>query len=101
MRNALVYVLNNFKKHVRGARGLDPYSSARWFEGWRTPPREAPAASPVARAVTWLASAGWRKVGLLRIDESPATPTSSSGGGRSPRDAGRRARPGALSRSRL
>jgi hypothetical protein len=35
VRNALVYVLNNFRKHVRGARGLDPRSSARWFDGWR------------------------------------------------------------------
>src|SRR6185295_8434527 len=36
VRNALVYVLNNFKKHFRGARGLDPCSSAGWFDGWRT-----------------------------------------------------------------
>src|SRR4030095_7641426 len=35
VRNALVYVLNNFRKHIRGARGLDPRSSARWFDGWR------------------------------------------------------------------
>jgi len=36
VRNALVYVLNNFRKHVRNARGLDPFSSARWFDGWTT-----------------------------------------------------------------
>jgi REP-associated tyrosine transposase len=74
VRNALVYVLNNFRKHVRGARGLDPYSSARWFQGWKTPPRAASAQSPVARAMTWLARVGWRKGGLLRIDESPRGP---------------------------
>jgi putative transposase len=31
VRNALVYVLDNFRKHIRGARGLDPCSSALWF----------------------------------------------------------------------
>jgi putative transposase len=101
VRNALVYVLNNFKKHLRGARGLDPYSSARWFQGWTTSPREAPVHAPVVRAVTWLGSVGWRKGGLLRIDESPATVTAPNGGGRSLRDAGRPARPGARSQSRL
>ena len=29
VRNALVYVLSNFKKHLRGAFGLDPRSLAR------------------------------------------------------------------------
>src|SRR5258705_9512681 len=38
VRNALVYVLQNVRKHLRGARGLDPCSSARWFDGWRRPP---------------------------------------------------------------
>ena len=74
VRNALVYVLNNFRKHVRGARGLDPYSSGRWFQGWKTPPIAASARPPVARAMTWLARVGWRKGGLLRIDESPMGP---------------------------
>ena len=37
VRAAFVYVLNNFRKHVRAAFGLDPYSSARWFDGWATP----------------------------------------------------------------
>jgi putative transposase len=72
VRNALVYVLNNFRKHVRGARGLDPYSSARWFQGWTAgPPRGTGGISPVALATTWLARVGWRKGGLLRVDESP------------------------------
>jgi hypothetical protein len=72
VRNAIVYVLNNFKKHVRGARGLDPYSSARWFAGWATPPtQDAASRPPVATATTWLARVGWRKGGLIRINESP------------------------------
>jgi REP element-mobilizing transposase RayT len=33
-RNALSYVLNNWKKHVRGASDMDPCSSAPWFFGW-------------------------------------------------------------------
>ncbi len=35
VRNALVYVLLNWKKHVRGARGVDPCSSGAAFDGWR------------------------------------------------------------------
>jgi hypothetical protein len=36
VRNALVYVLQNFKKHLPAARGIDPYWSGRWFAGCRT-----------------------------------------------------------------
>jgi len=38
VRNALVYVLVNWRKHILGARGLDPRSSAAWFTGWRPAP---------------------------------------------------------------
>jgi REP element-mobilizing transposase RayT len=34
VRNALAYVLNNWKKHVPGASDMDPCSSAPWFSGW-------------------------------------------------------------------
>src|SRR5262249_35847921 len=61
VRNALVYVLNNFRKHVRGARGTDPCSSARWFGGWRTGSPDIDTAAPTARAATWLARIGWRR----------------------------------------
>jgi REP element-mobilizing transposase RayT len=39
-RNALRYVLSNFRKHGQG-RGLvtDPYSTASAFDGWRRPAR--------------------------------------------------------------
>ena len=70
VRNALVYVLNNFKKHLRTACGLDPYSSALWFTGWQAL-RASDEGSPVARAETWLARVGWRKGGLIGVDESP------------------------------
>jgi hypothetical protein len=113
VRNALAYVLGNFRKH--GARrgvaelkrggalacGIDPYSSGEWFDGWRewrpnsgTPPPfvEAPrwsarrlvddggkkrnfdetAQRVVAEPRTWLAVAGWRRHGLIALDERPA-----------------------------
>jgi putative transposase len=73
VRNVLVYVLSNFRKHFRGASGLDPCSSARWFDGWSTATATGPtlAASPVARARTWLARVGWRRHGLIDRDERP------------------------------
>ena len=71
VRNALVYVLTNFKKHVRGACGLDPYSSASWFDGWKRSSSKPSAPSPFARAGTWLARVGWRRYGLLEIAERP------------------------------
>jgi hypothetical protein len=30
----LVYVLQNWRKHLAGVPGLDPRSSAAWFTGW-------------------------------------------------------------------
>jgi len=71
MRNALVYVLNNWRKHLPRARGLDGKSSAAWFAGWRTPV-DARGRSPVARARTWLATVGWHRAGrLLDVDDAP------------------------------
>lgn len=71
VRNALVYVLSNWRKHVPGARGLDPRSSALWFAGWRTVVGMIAGAPPVARARTWLARVGWRRHGLLDVREGP------------------------------
>lgn len=97
VRNALVYVLANFRKHARHPlrAGIDPYSSARWFDGWcewqpgsGVPP---PSAEPMAtigmnngpfgepeaatgrafESRTWLGSSGWKRHGLLRLDEAP------------------------------
>jgi REP element-mobilizing transposase RayT len=91
VRNAIVYVLKNYEKHpdpipdlgTAPARGIDPCSSARWFDGWAdwtrgTSPapvaaRAAPAdPPPVAAPQTWLLRAGWRRGGLVRVDERPA-----------------------------
>jgi len=63
VRNALVYVLQNFRKHLRGVAGIDPCSSAQSFEGFRD--REGPGqvGSDVVRARTWLLRVGWRRAG--------------------------------------
>src|SRR6185503_16392733 len=71
VRNALVYVLNNFRKHIPGARGLDPRSSAAWFTGWRAAVAKMVGRSPVAQPRTWLAAVGWRRRGLIDISETP------------------------------
>ncbi|MBK7642019.1 MAG: hypothetical protein IPJ19_03055 [Planctomycetes bacterium] len=43
VRNSLVYVLQNARKHGISASGPDAYSSGPWFDGWREVPglREA------------------------------------------------------------
>lgn len=71
VRNALVYVLNNIRKHMTGGRGLDPRSSARFFTGWRTAVARVVGGSPVAQPRTWLAAVGWRRRGLIDIEEKP------------------------------
>jgi REP element-mobilizing transposase RayT len=89
VRNAVVYVLKNYEKHpvavpdrsTEPRDGIDPCSSARWFEGWADPPRVPPAAAPVARAGTWLAGTGWRRDGLVRRDEQPAAKREAAGSG--------------------
>jgi REP element-mobilizing transposase RayT len=72
VRNALVYVLANWRKHVRGAQGLDPCSSARWFGGWRVQCVRPQGPAPVARAGTWLAAVGWRRHGLIDVEARPS-----------------------------
>ena len=92
VRNALVYVLANFRKHARRARasGIDPFSSGVWFDGWRewqpasgrAPPFAERAGwlrfaaanlfeRPVSVPRTWLARAGWRRHGLIKLADSP------------------------------
>src|SRR5437879_742472 len=71
VRHALVYVLQNWRKHLPGVRGLDPRSSARWFTGWRSSTSVPAGWSPVAAPLTWLARAGWRRHGLVGLEEGP------------------------------
>ena len=82
VRNALLYVLANGKKHAAEGRevavpqAIDTFTSAPWFEGFREPitvrgieamPR------PVTGARTWMLTIGWRRHGLLSVHELPAT----------------------------
>jgi putative transposase len=71
VRHALIYVLQNWRKHFVGVRGFDPRSSAAWFGGWRMATTAPPGRSPVAAARTWLASVGWRRHGSIGIEEAP------------------------------
>jgi REP element-mobilizing transposase RayT len=74
VRNALLYVLNNARKHGVRVEGLDPYSSAAAFDGWRERPStsDRDRAPPVSPASTWLMRVGWRRHGLLGVLEQPA-----------------------------
>jgi REP element-mobilizing transposase RayT len=94
VRNALVYVLANFRKHaktpLRG--GVDAFSSSARFDGWRgvasgaALPRAGPAFHSamvrhvvVSEAKTWLAGVGWRRAGLVGFREEPKSLSSRKG----------------------
>lgn len=79
VRNALCYVLNNDLRHGMSRRRecVDVFSSGRYFEGWATAPpdrcdRREGGDAPVAEATSWLLTVGWRRHGLIGIDEVPA-----------------------------
>ncbi len=82
VRHALVYILMNHRKHRPESHGIDPYSSGQWFDGWRDhrtlPPAGVP--SPVAAPRTWLARDGWRRYGLIGLDERPQSAASPAHG---------------------
>ena len=63
VRNGFVYVLLNFRKHLRAAPGVDPRSSGAWFDGWSHCPPPPTQSCPVASARTWLGTVGWRRAG--------------------------------------
>lgn len=87
-RNALVYVVFNFRKHARAAeraaraRSIDDWSSAIWIDAWSTGamrqlvrdhrPRAGPC--PTAKPDSWIARAGWKLHGPLDPRESPRLP---------------------------
>ena len=78
-RAALCYVLQNARRHGlhidRSFHGMDPFSSAWWFDGW-TDDRwreglKPPDMRTVAEAETWLLRVGWRRHDAIGIDEVP------------------------------
>jgi hypothetical protein len=80
VRAALCYVLQNARRHATDERRMidpgwdDPRSSGVWLEGWAGDVQLPPAASiaPVSEPRTWLLTTGWRRAGLIRVDEVPA-----------------------------
>ena len=75
VRTAIVYVLMNAKKHGRRiASGLDAFSSAPWFSGFRARAVTTTDESPVHAPKTWLARVGWRRWGLIALSERPRAP---------------------------
>ena len=82
VRHALCYVLANGKKHAAQGcevvvpQGIDVFTSAPWFDGFREPivvRGMELVVRPVAHAGTWLLRTGWRIHGLLSVHELPAT----------------------------
>jgi hypothetical protein len=82
VRSAIRYVLLNARRHAAQGRrklsarvGLDPASSARWFNGWSWRPRdqeEPPdVPSPTSAPRTWLLAVGWRRRGLIDPSDMP------------------------------
>jgi len=85
-RNALVYVLQNAKKHALeflqlgpqclAQSWVDPLSSAAYFDGWKpscqryVPPPE-PGEAPCTPPQSWLLTRGWRRHGLIDTAEMP------------------------------
>src|SRR5262245_2316590 len=78
VRRAIAYVLCNARRHLvkLGRRlpayaSIDPATSGRWFDGWRHAMERARDGPAVARPRTWLLAVGWRRHGLIRVDEVP------------------------------
>jgi REP element-mobilizing transposase RayT len=84
-RRAIVYVLNNFRRHgldngwATQFWDVDFYSSGPVFTGWQEleiRPLEIPAgyrALPVAAPRTWMLAAGWRRAGAVSQRDVPGT----------------------------
>ena len=75
VRNALVYVLNDDRKHnvVSASRlVIDAGSSAAWFGGWSTPRTVREGPRPTETARTALLDRLWQKHGRIHPMEAPA-----------------------------
>jgi hypothetical protein len=80
VRSAIASVLLNARRHaaklgrrLAKAARIDPASSGRWFDGWRSPPPHTNCLDPPAVATprTWLLRTGWRRAGLIAPREVP------------------------------
>lgn len=80
-RHALCYVLQNARRHSELLdecwNGMDPFSSAWWFDGWADDSWKRGLSPPEARTVaepaSWLLRIGWKRsrFGLISITEVP------------------------------
>lgn len=77
-RHALIYVLQNFRKHAEQTGERVPtdwldlaYSSAAAFDGWRGLEPSTLDRTPVAVPKSWLLNEGWRRRGLIALHETP------------------------------
>lgn len=76
VRNGLCYVLNNARKHGAQCgrrypgRWVDPFSSARQFDGWRQ--RVRAREGEVQAPDSWLLRTGWKRRGLLDAHAVPS-----------------------------
>jgi hypothetical protein len=63
-------------REVAVPQTIDVYSSAPWFDGFREPFQIhglEVVVRPVTDARTWMLTIGWRRHGLLSVNELPAT----------------------------
>jgi len=74
VRNAIVYVLMNAKKHGMRIAHVDHFSSAPWFDGFAQRIGVLTEPSPVFTSKTWLGRVGWRRRGLVALSERPRAP---------------------------
>jgi hypothetical protein len=80
-RHALRYVVNNWRRHGedRDTRWpVDPYSSGIVFSGWAGREHAAGFRRPrghealvVAYPTVWLLTTGWKRHGLIRLNDRP------------------------------
>lgn len=80
VRHAIVYVLNNFRKHgvAKANESFDSCSSAQWFDGFARAHGKPPLGEPgrwleaaVAPPRSWLLTKGWRRHRLIDPFEVP------------------------------
>jgi REP element-mobilizing transposase RayT len=78
IKRALAYVLNNYRRHAAEwgetlpSDWLDPYSSARWFDGWSKPPARRARGDPlphlqpgIVPALSNVLRTTWKRFGLV------------------------------------
>jgi hypothetical protein len=78
VKQCVQYVINNARRHAEqageriGGWVVDPYSSARWFDGYRDWRPAKSAGERVTKGPgTWLLDKGWRRRGLILVLFAP------------------------------